>query len=155
ALPAHQLLLIGLTAPDAAELARVTKDLPAWVAGGLSAAVIDFGMVEKATKHFAPGEAPGVTCADAAIQVGLWQLPDRVMFLVYNRDEKEVKTAQLKVDLDKLGLKQKLIWQEIVGVRQLYAEANAPAPGFDYYGDGLSLSGIPPKSGRLVTIRKY
>ncbi len=128
ALPAHRLLLIGIAAPEAAEMERATKDLPAWVAGGLPASVIDFGMVAKAAKHFAPGQAPGVACEDAAIQVGMWQLPDRVLLAVYNSDEKEAKTAQLKVDLDKLGLKQKLIWQEFVGVRQLYAEANAPAP---------------------------
>jgi len=40
-------------------------------------------------------------------------------------------------------------------VRQLYAEDKAPAPGFDYYGGGISLRGIPAKSGRLVTIRRY
>ncbi len=154
-LPAHKLLLIGLAAPEAAEMERATKALPAWVAGGLPASVIDFGMVDKAAKHFVPGQAPGVTCDAAAIQVGMWQLPDRVMLAVYNSDEKVAKTANLAVDLDKLGLKQKLIWQEIIGARQLYAEDKAPGPAFDYYGGKLALPAIPPKSGRLVTIRKY
>jgi len=154
-LPAHQLLLIGFAAPEAAEMERATKTLPPWVVGGLPASVIDFGMVDKAAQHFAPGQAPGVTCEDAAIQIGMWQLPDRVMLAVYNSDEKEPKTAVLTVDLDALGLKQKLIWQEIVGVRQLYAEDNAPAPVLDYYGGKLSLSGIPAKGGRIVAIRKY
>jgi hypothetical protein len=66
-----------------------------------------------------------------------------------------VITAALKLDLDKLGVEQKLIWQELVGVRQLYAEDKAPGPAFDYYGGTLTLKGLPAQGGRLVTIRKY
>jgi len=155
ALPAHRLLLVGIAAPEAAEMERATKALPAWVAGGLPAAVTDFGMVRKETKHFAPGQAPGVACADAAIQVGMWQLPDRVMLAIYNSDQRAAKDAVLNLDLDALGLKQKLIWQEFVGVRQLCAEDKAPTPELDYYGGTLKLKGIPAKGGRLVAVRKY
>jgi len=155
ALPAHRLLLIGIAAPEAAEMERATKDLPAWVAGGLPASVIDFGMVAKAAKHFAPGRAPGITCADTAIQIGMWQLPDRILLAVSNTDEQAPKDAVLTVDLDKLGLKQRLIWQEIIGARQLCPEANAPASVLDYYGGTLILKALPPKGGRLVAIRKY
>jgi hypothetical protein len=61
----------------------------------------------------------------------------------------------IKLDLDKLGLKQKLIWQEFIGVRQLVAEDKAPGPQFDYYGGTLTLKGIPAKGGRLIVVRKY
>ena len=97
--------------------------MPAWVAGGLPASVIDFGMVAKAAKHFAPGHAPGITCADTAIQVGMWQLPDRILLAVSNTDEQAAKDAVLTVDLDKLGLQQRLIWQEIIG-----GAGSAPKP---------------------------
>lgn len=155
ALPGHRLILVGLAAPAATELERATKALPGWVAGGLPQSVMDFGLVRKETKHFGPGQAPGVTCENAAIQVAMWQLPDRVLLAVYNADEKAAKDAVLKVDLAALGLKQKLIWQEFVGVRQLYAEEKAPAPSLDYYGGTLTLRGIPAQGGRLVTIRRY
>jgi hypothetical protein len=155
ALPAHRLTLVGIAAPDAAEMERAAKAVPAWIAGGLPAAVTDFGMVRKETRHFAPGQAPGVTCADAAIQIGMWQLPDRVLLAVHNSDEKAAKDAVIKVDLDALGLRQKLVWQEFVRVRQLYAEDKALAPELDYYSGKLTLKAVPAKSGRLVMIRKY
>jgi hypothetical protein len=59
------------------------------------------------------------------------------------------------VDLDALGLRQKLIWQEFVRVRQLCAEDKALAPELDYYSGKLTLKAVPAKSGRLVMIRKY
>ncbi len=155
ALPGHRLVLIGLAAPTAPEIERAAKALPTWVVGGLPPSVLDFGLVRQETKHFGSGQAPGVTSADAAIEVGLWQLPDRVMLLVYNSDEKAAKDAVLKLDLAALGLEQKLIWQQLVGVRQLYAQENAPAPSLDYYGGTLTLKGLPAKGGRLVAIRRY
>ncbi len=154
-LPGHRLILIGLAAPAAAELERATNALPEWINDGLPAKVIDFGLVDKATRHFAPGQAPGVSCDDTAIQIGMWQLPDRVMLAVYNADEAAAKNAVIKLDLAVLGLEQKLIWQEFIGVRQLHAEEKAPAPSLNYYGGTLTLKGIPAKGGRLVTVRKY
>lgn len=155
-LPGHRLVLVGLAAPAATELERAAKALPAWAPGEtLVSRLADHGFVRPETKHLAPGEAPGVTCADAAIQVGLWQLPDRVLLLVSNRDGKAAKSAVLKLDLAALGVEQKLIWQEIVGVRQLHAEGNAPGPEFDYDGRTLTLKGLPAQGGRLVTIRRY
>ena len=159
----HRLALIGIASPEAAELARATKGLPTWVAGGSSTAltaglpeaVVDFGLVRPETKHFAPGEVPGVACENAAIEVAMWQLPDRVMFAVYNKDETAKQNATLKLDLAALGLEQKLIWQEFVDVRQLFAEEKAPAPSFDYDGAKLTVPGLPPKGGRLVTVRRY
>jgi len=148
------LVLVGLAAPAAAELERAAKALPAWVAA-LPDAVVDFGLVRSETKHVGPGAAPGVTCPNAAIEVGMWQLPDRVMFAVYNKDETVKQDATLKLDLAALGLEQKLIWQEFVAVRQLFAEEKAPAPSFDYDGATLTVPGLPPKGGRLVTVRRY
>ena len=49
----------------------------------------------------------------------MWQLPDRILLAVSNTDERAAKDAVLTVDLDKLGLQQKLIWQEIIGSRRL------------------------------------
>jgi hypothetical protein len=150
ALPGHRLILVGIAAPTAAEQDRAAKALPEWVEGGLPDAVLDFGLVRQETKHIAPGLAPGVSCEDVAIQIGMWQLPDRVMLVVHNSDGEAARTAQLKVDLDALGLAPELEWQEVVGVRQLYAEDQAPAP------EGMvTLKGIPPRGGRLVAIRKY
>ena len=155
ALPGHRLILVGIAAPEAAEIERATKALPAWVQGGLPAAVTDFGLVRKETKHFGPGQALGVTCADAAIQVSMWQLPDRVLLAVQNTDDKAAKDAVLKLDLGGLGLEQKLIWQEFIDVRQFFAEEKAPGPSLDYYGRTLTLKALPAKSGRLVAVRKY
>ena len=155
ALPGHRLILVGLAAPATAELGRAAKALPEWLGGKLPAPVIDFGLVDKATRHFAPGQAPGVTCGDAAIQIGMWQLPDRVMLAVYNTNEAAAKDAVIKLDLAALGLEQKLIWQELIGVRQLVAEDKATGPQFDYYGGTLTLKGIPAKGGRLIVVRKY
>ncbi len=155
ALPAHRLTLVGIASPEAAELARATKGLPIWVDGDLPAAVVDFGLVRRETRHFAPGQTPGVACENAAIEVGMWQLPDRVMFAVYNKDETAKQDATLNLDLAVLGLEQKLIWQEFTDVRQLLAEEKAPTPAFDYDGAKLTVPGLPPKGGRLVTVRRY
>jgi len=156
ALPGHRLILVGLAAPAAAELERATKALPAWASGdAVQAAIADHGFVRSETKRFAPGEAPGVACENPAIEIGLWQLPDRVLLLVSNGDGKAAQDAVLKLDLAALGVEQKLIWQEFVGVRQLFAEDKAPAPALDYHGRTLTLRRLPPAGGRLVVIRRY
>ncbi|MBM3880829.1 MAG: hypothetical protein FJ387_14115 [Verrucomicrobia bacterium] len=117
--------------------------------------VLDWGVNDERTAYHPYWRNPFVTCADAAIQVGLWQLPDRVLLLVQNRDEKAAKDAVLKLDLAVLGVEQKLIWQEFVGVRQLHAEDKAPGPEFDYDGRTLTLKGLPAQGSRLVVVRRY
>ncbi|MEI6970845.1 MAG: glycoside hydrolase domain-containing protein [bacterium] len=155
ALQAHKIILVGLAVSNATEIARATKAIPAWVAGGLPAAVVDFGLVRKETKHYAPGRARGVTCDDPAIRIGMWLLPDRIMLSVFNSDEKQARGAAVKIDLGKLDLVPELVWQEFVRVRQFYAEANAPAPVLDFYGRTLKVDAIPPGCGRLIAIRRY
>ena len=155
ALPPHHLALVGLAAPDPAAVARATKALPAVLAGALPPAVVDFGLAVAATKHHAPGAAPGVECADAAIAIGLWQLPDRVLLLIENRDDKAAKSPTIKVDLDAWGLVPKLPWQEFVRVSDLNkGEKDAPAT-LDFHARTLALKGLPPQSIRLVALRRY
>jgi len=155
-LGAHRGRFIGIGATAPAASAAVAKQLPAWAAAEtVQAGVRDQGFVRAETKYAAPGQAPGVTGADAAIQVAMWQLPDRVLLAVQNSDEKAAQDAVIKLDLDALGLAPKLPWQDFLGVRQLYAEDKAPGPALDFYGRTLTLKAIPPKGGRLVVIRRY
>jgi len=88
------------------------------------------------------------------VEIGMWQLPDRVMFAVYDGGE-AAKDTVVNVDLDALNLTPRLPWQELVGVRDLYTEEKAPTSKLDYYGATLSLKAIPPKTGCLVAIRRY
>ena len=155
ALPPHRGIFIGLAAPDAVETDRATKKIPAWITGGQPASIVNFGLARKETQHFAPGNAPGVVCDDASIQVGMWQLPDRILLTVYNTDGAVVKDVSIKVDLATLGLTPRLPWQDFIGVRNLHAEEKAPESILDFYGNTLSLKTIPPKAGRLVAIRRY
>ncbi len=156
ALGAHRGRFIGIGATDPAAQQAFVAQLPAWAGEKTTLSRIQLqGFARAETQHFAAGQAPGVTCEDAAIQIGMWQLPDRVMLTVYNTDEAAAKNALLKLDLPALGLEQKLIWQEFIGVRQLHAEEKAPAPSLDYYGGTLTLKGIPAKGGRLIVVRKY
>jgi hypothetical protein len=155
ALPPHRGMFVGLATPDVFEQERVAKSLPAWVVGGLPASVVNFGLARKETQSFAPGQAPGVSCEDTAIQVGMLQLPDRVLLAVYNADGAEVKNAVIKVDLDKLELMPKLPWQEFIGTRNLQAEEKASDALLDVPARTLSIKTLPPKTGRLVAIRRY
>ncbi len=144
---------IGATAPAAVE--TLAKQLPAWAAREALPAISDQGFVRKETRRFAPGRVPGVACEDAAIQVGMWQLPDRVLLLVHSADEKVAKDAVLKLDLEALHLTPKLPWQEFLGVRDLQKDEKAPGAMLDYYAGKLTLKAIPPKGGRIVAIRRY
>jgi hypothetical protein len=155
ALPPHRGIFIGLAAPDAVETDRAAKNMPAWITGGLPASIVNFGLARKETQHFAPSNVPAVVCDDAAIQIGMWQLPDRILLTVYNTDGAAVKDVSVKVDLAKLGLTPRLPWQDFIGVRNLHAEEKAPESILDFYGNTLSLKTIPPKTGRLVAIRRY
>ncbi len=151
----HRMIIVGLGDQLSSELRRAAKALPKWVAGGLPDAVGDFGLARAETRHFAPGKTAGVACSNTVVQVGMWQLPDRVMLTVYNSDSKSPVDARIAVDLDKLGLVPTLQWQEFVRVRQLYAEAGAPEPELDFHGRTLTVRGLPAGGGRLIAIRRY
>jgi hypothetical protein len=154
-LGAHRGRYIGVGATDPTSRARAAAALPAWAAEGVLARIQDHGFVRKETKHFAPGQTPGAACEDAAIQVGMWQLRDRILLLVHNADANAGKDAALTLDREALDLKPRLPWQEFIGVRDMQKEGKAPPTTLDYYGGRLLLKSIPPKSGRIVAIRRY
>jgi hypothetical protein len=152
-LPGHRLILVGLAAVKASELERAARALPASV-GDLPASIVDFGLVDPETEHFEPGQAPGVE-GDAAIEVAMWQLPDRVLLGVHNTGE-TAQDAVLGVDLDALGLTPRLPWQEFVGVRDLWKTDDEAAPAsLDFHGRTLAVEGLAPGAVRLVGIRRY
>jgi len=154
-LPGHRLVLIGLAAPAASELERAARALPAPVAG-LPPAIADFGLVNGATKHFGPGQAPGLSCGNAAVEAAMWQLPDRVLVAVQNTDEEAAQDVVIEVDLDALGLTPKLPWQEFVGVRDLWkADDKAPPTSLDFHGRTVAVEGLGPRAVRLIGIRRY
>jgi hypothetical protein len=149
----HRIRLVGLgTIPPAARR-QAEQALPAWVTNGVPPEVIDYGMVRAETRYFAPGQAASVSCTNNNIQVGMWQLPDRVVLSVFNAGPKAAD-AELAVDLAGLGLKIKP-WQEFLRVRTWLIPEKAAEATLNYYGNTLTLKALPPNQGRLVAIRKY
>lgn len=155
-LPGHRLVLIGLAAPAASERTRAARALPAQLAGALPLSIADFGLLHPSTKHFAPGQAPGVRSANAAIDVAMWQLSDRVLLAVQNTHREQVQDATIELDLDALGLTPQLPWQEFVGVRDLWQTYDqAPPASLDYHNRTLAIEDMAPQAVRLIGIRRY
>lgn len=162
-LPPHEIALVGIGGQDAAEVSRATAALPAWLESKLPDAVVDFGMVRKETKHVAAGQpVPGITCTEPAIQIGIWQLPDRIMIHMLNTDEKLPKRVPIVVDLTALGLMPELPWQESVGTRVLHPEEQPKLwvqqkndAGHTILVANPQVMLLQPKTGRLVSVRKY
>jgi hypothetical protein len=154
-LPKHHGVFFGLAAAAPEAVEQAAKNLPEWAPQSAVQALINMGFVRGETRFHAAGAAPGVTCDNADIEIGMWQLPDRVLLAVRNTSDKPVKTAALKLDLDALELRPRLPWQEFIGLRNIHAEEKAPAPKMDYYGQTLSLDSLPANSGRLVAVRRY
>jgi hypothetical protein len=115
---------------------------------------IDFGLVRPETRFHAVGQAPGIVCTNAAIQIGLWQLPDRIMLTVFNSDPKLAQDAVMKVDLSAMGLTI-TPWQDFLGVRTWNKVGKDPDAALDYYSQTLTVKGLKAGTGRLVAIRKY
>lgn len=162
-LPPHELILVGIGAQDPAEHKRAVAALPAWLEGKLPEAVVDFGMVHPETKHFAVGQpAPGVTGGDPAVELGVWQLPDRLMIHMHNPDEKQGKRVPISVDLTALGVMPELPWQQYIGTRVLYPEEKdklwvhqTNEQGHTVLICNPQVMLLPPKTGRLVSVRRY
>ena len=155
-LPGHRLVLIGLAAPAASERARAARALPAQLAGALPLSIADFGLLDPSTKHFAPGQAPGVRSANVAVDVAMWQLPDRVLLAVQNTHREQAQDAAIELDLDALGLTPQLSWQEFVGVRDLWKTYDqAPPASLDYHNRTLAIEDMAPQAVRLIGIRRY
>ena len=51
-----------------------------------------------------------------------------------------------------LGLTKRLLWQEFVRAQKLHGEGSVK---FDYYNNKVVVTGLAPKSGALVGIRRY
>ncbi len=155
-LPGHRLALIGLAAPAASERARAALALPAQLSGALPPSLADFGLLDPATEHFAPGQAPAVRSDNGAVDVAMWKLPDRVLLAVENTDRTHAQDATIAVDLDALGLTPQLPWQEFVGVRDLWqTDDQAPPAALDYHNRTLAVEGLAPQAVRLISIRRY
>ena len=154
ALPPHRVRLIGVAAVNPAARERATRALPAWATNGVTSAVLDYGFMRPETLIHESGKTPGVSCANAAIQVGMWQLPDRILVMVYNADTKAEQDAVLSVDLPALGLVPKM-WQEFLRVRTWNKVGTEPDAILDYYAKTVTVKGLKPNTGRLVAIRKY
>ena len=154
-LGAHRGRYIGIGATDPAARTRMAAAIPAWAGKDVLAAIADQGFVRKETKHFAPGQTPGVACENAAVAITMWQLPGRVLLFVHNADGKTARNAVLEVELDALDLKPRLPWQEFLGVRDLQKDEKAPPAKLEYSGGKLLLKSVPPKGGRIVAVRRY
>jgi len=135
-----------------AEYAGRAKSAPAGAAQVLEG-LLDYGMVALQTQYLGLGQAKSVGCADGDIEIAMWQLPDRVLLALVNRNEKAVKDATVKLDLDALKLTPQLPWQESVRVRDF--TPGAPPSTLKFYERELVAPKLGPQEGRLVAIRRY
>jgi hypothetical protein len=152
----HQGRVVGLRVTDKAALAKANRQWRALWAGGtaeLPPAVVDFGIITSQTTYAGPGQSPEIQAGEG-IQVAVWRLADRVLLAIVNPDD-QPKDAEIRVDLDALGLTPKLVWQEFVGVRDFLKDDKEPAATLDFYGRKLEVKSLRPGSARLVGIRKY
>jgi hypothetical protein len=155
-LPGHRLLLIGLAAPTESELKRAAQALPTRMTGFLPPSITDFGLVDPATNHFEPGQAPELKWDNAAIEVTMWRLPDRVMLAVQNMDAEAAQDAAIHIDLDALDLTPQLPWQEFVGLRDLWqTEGESTPASLDYHQRIVTVEDLAPQAVKLIGIRRY
>ena len=155
-LPGHRLLLIGLAAPTESELERAAQALPTRMTGFLPPSITDFGLVDPATNHFEPGQAPELKWDNAAIEVTMWRLPDRVMLAVQNMDAEAAQDAAIHIDLDALDLTPQLPWQEFVGLRDLWqTEGESTPASLDYHQRIVTVEDLAPQAVKLIGIRRY
>ena len=155
-LPSHRLLLVGLAELDPGALEQASEHLPASFAGDVPPSVVDFGLVHAETQYHASGTSPSVGWDDGALRVGLWQRSDRILLSIENTDKTAPRDAAIRLDLDALGLRPQLPWQEFVGVRDLNpTDGEETSASLDYHNRTLHVESIAPQSVRLVAIRLY
>jgi hypothetical protein len=150
-LGSHRGRFVGVGAVNTEALARVEGQLPDWIGDSLPQRARDFGIVHWRTRHIPEGTTMAATCGNAAIKLGMWKMSDRVVLSVYNDGDKATD-ATVALNLDYLGLRKRLLWQEFVRAVTLHGGGRQ---SLDYYGAKLHLQAIPAKSGRLVGIRRY
>lgn len=117
--------------------------------------VLDWGLNDEHVKYIPFWRNPYVTTSDADMLVSMWQLPDRVLCMVFNYNRDQRKDAVIKIDLDALKLTPKLPWQEFIGVRDLEKSSNEPATSMDYYARTITVPALEAHTGRLIGIRRY
>ncbi len=117
--------------------------------------VLDWGLNDPKIKYHPFWRNPDVVPADKDILVSMWQLPDRILLVVFNYNRTAVKDAEIKLDFDKLQLRPKLPWQEFIGVRDLAKAVNEPVSTLDYYNQTLRVPALQPHTGRIVGVRLY
>jgi len=159
ALPPHRGRYIGLRLERKPQVAGLHERLKALAAQAGAATPVEvpeaalvWGAAEPGAAFQEAGKVPGVTAAGPGVQAAAWVWPDRILLAVSNTGDKPA-TDSLGIDLDKLGLTPRLPWQEFVRLRDF-----GPVEGsvtLDFHGRGLKLKNLPPKSVRLVGIRRY
>lgn len=99
---------------------------------------------------------PFIECADSEVLVSLWRRQDyacRVLLSVFNYHRSETKASvKIKVDLDALGLRPKLNWQEFIRVDGLDEKKQEH---FDFQKGTLELHDLAPHRGRQIWLTKY
>jgi hypothetical protein len=150
-LGAHRGRFVGVGAVGGAALAKIEAQLPDWVGDRLPAKVRDYGIAHWRTRHIPEGTTMAATCPDKAIKLGMWKREDRIVLSVYNTSDKKAD-VKVSLNMDYLRLNKRLLWQEFARAVNLYGDGGL---SFDYYAGTLVLKGVPPKSGRLVGIRRY
>jgi hypothetical protein len=81
----------------------------------------------------------------------MWKRDDRIVLSVYNNGDKQTD-AEISLNMLYLGLTKRLLWQEFVRAQKLHGEGSVK---FDYYNNKVVVTGLAPKSGALVGIRRY
>ncbi|MBI2200492.1 MAG: hypothetical protein HYU43_00940 [Armatimonadetes bacterium] len=99
---------------------------------------------------------PYIQCGDPDILTSLWLRQDyacRVMLSVFNSQPKETKgSVKLKLDLDALGLRPKLKWQEFIHLNGLDEKKQER---FDFYEGTVELHDLSPHRGRQIGLARY
>ncbi len=97
------------------------------------------------------------TCVDGNgkkrddVLLGMWKRDDRIVLSVYNSGDNQTDAA-INLNLLYLNLSKQLLWQEFVRAQKLFGDGTVK---FDYYANKLVVTGLAPKSGALIGIRRY
>jgi hypothetical protein len=109
-----------------------------------------------------------VACKNKDILISMWRLPHKVMLEIFN-DNKEntYNNIEIKIDLQKLGLIQKLPHQEFIRVYNMNGYKNLgiphlaqrlyrnPPPVLHYYKRILTIPRLLPHTGMLLGISRF
>jgi hypothetical protein len=147
----HRGRFIGVGAVDEVALATVRKQLPQWLGNEVPEKARDFGIAHWRTRHIPEGTTMAATCENEAVKLGMWKRDDRIVLSVYNSGDKNTN-AEIGLNMPYLGLTKRLLWQEFVRAQKLHGEGSVK---FDYYNNKVVVTGLAPKSGALVGLRRY